>query len=448
MSEKETKSDTSTKSVTRRKFLTASATAAVGPMILPSGVLATKENPGANDKLNIGVIGCGGQGGVHLQFLGGRKDVNIGAVCDVYAPHVQKGVDMSGGQAIAYTDYRKLLDQQDLDAALIAAPDHWHGLMAVDAAMRGLDVYCEKPASKTVEEGRAMLKAARRNKIVMQIGSQGRSTQAAIDSWNYIRNGNIGEVNKVVCWHEDNRLGGDPSQNQAPPADLDWNMWLGPAEWMAYNPTIVPWNFRWMLEFGGGQIRDRGAHVFSTISWILDLDDRSPVSISTTADPHVEGLWNCGTNFRVEFKFKKPDLTIIWEQPGTVPEKHNLGEGFHNEFGATYYGSKGKLIIGGGDGGCFAEEQAKNYTVPAKGEHAFESPGHHQNWFDCIKTREKPIMDIAAGHQVAKLCILANISYRIGRPVEWDGRKERIKNDKDANRLLGTPGRGDFHLES
>lgn len=446
MSKNETKSEGKQSSLSRRKFLAAGGTAAVAPMVLPSGVLAAKGRSGANDKLSIGVIGTGGQGTSHLKFLTGREDVHIPAVCDVYKPHLNRAIDFTGGKAEGYNDYRKLLDRKDLDAVLIASPDHWHGLMAIDAANRGLDVYCEKPASKTIEEGRAMVKAARRNNIVMQIGSQGRSTQAAIDSWNYIRNGQIGDVKKIVCWHEDNRLGGDPSQNQAPPADLDWDKWLGPAEWRAYNPTMVPWNFRWMLDFGGGQIRDRGAHVLSVISWIMDLDDCSPVSISTTADPHVEGLWDCGTNFRVEFKFKKPDLTIIWEQPGTVPETHNLVDSFHNVFGATYHGTKGKLIVGGGDGGTFAESQARNYTPPTDGEHAFESPGHHQNWFDCIKSRKKPIMDVGAGHQVCTLCILANISYRIGRPVQWDGKRERIKNDPDANRLLGSPGRGEYHL--
>lgn len=430
----------------RRRFLKTASTAAIAPMILPSGVLAAKGNPGANDKLVIGQIGTGGQGRSHSKFLSGRKDVQVAAVCDVYDKHRQQGIDFTDGQAQGYNDYRKLLERKDLDAVVIAAPDHWHGLMAVDAANAGLDVYVEKPASKTIEEGRAMLDAARRNKIVMQVGSQGRSTPAAYDSCNYIRNGQIGDVNKVVCWHYDNPVGGDASKNGAAPADLDWNMWLGPARWVPYNPDRVHFNFRWMLDFGGGQIRDRGAHVLSVMSWCLDLDDKSPVRVHATGVAPETGLWDCPTNLRVEYTFENPDLTVIWEQPGITPTKHTLGDNFHNQFGATYYGSKGELIIGGGDGGCYAEEAAKNYTPPSNGFQAQKVRGHHQNWFDCIKSREKPIMDIEAGHQVAAMCILANLSYRIGRPIEWDGKKERIKNDDDANRLLGSPGRGEFHL--
>lgn len=442
-----TSSAKSTKtSITRRRFLKTASTASIAPMLLPSGVLAARGNPGANDKLVIGQIGTGGQGRSHSKFLSGRNDVQVAAVCDVYDVHRQQGIDFTDGKAQGYNDYRKLLERKDLDAVVIAAPDHWHGIMAVDAANAGLDVYVEKPASKTVEEGRAMLDAARRNKIVMQVGSQGRSTPAARKSCEFLRNGQIGDVSKVVCWHYDNPIGGDSSKNSKAPADLDWNMWLGPARWVPYNPDRVHFNFRWMLDFGGGQIRDRGAHVFSVISWCLDLDNRSPVRVHATGTAPETGLWDCPNNFRVEITYEKPDLTIIWEQPGITPEKHTLGKDFHNQFGATYYGSKGELIIGGGDGGCYAEEAARHYKAPEKGYHAQKVSGHHQNWFDCIKSREKPIMDIAAGHQVAVMCILANLSYRIGRPIEWNGRKEQIIGDPAANRLLGNSGRGEFHL--
>lgn len=436
----------STPFMSRRGFLKTASTAAIAPMILPSGVLAANGKPGANDKLVVAQIGTGGQGRSHSKFLSGRDDVQVAAVCDVFDTHRQMGIDFTGGKAEGYKDYRKLLERKDLDAVVIAAPDHWHGLMAVDAANAGLDVYVEKPASKTVEEGRAMVEAARRNNIVMQVGSQGRSTPAAHQSCNYLRNGQIGDVSKVVCWHYDNPVGGDPALNQKAPADLDWNLWLGPAAWVPYNPDRVHFNFRWMLDFGGGQIRDRGAHVFSVMSWCLDLDSRSPVKVHATGIAPETGLWDCPTNYRVEITYENPDLTVIWEQPGIVPEKHELGANFHNQFGATYHGSKGQLIIGGGDGGCFAEEAAKNYTPPTDGYHALKVEGHHQNWFDCIKSREKPIMDIEAGHQVGVLCILANLSYKIGRPIAWDGANEQIIGDAAANRLLGNAGRGEFHL--
>lgn len=422
---------------TRRTFL-AGAAAVAAPMILPSGVLAQKGRPGANDRLILGHIGAGGQGRSHLKFLTGRDDVTVAAICDVDKSHLQMGRDFTGGKADGYNDYREVLDRKDLDAVVIASPDHWHGIMAVDACEAGKDVYVEKPASKTVEEGRAMLNAARRYGRVMQVGSQGRSTPAAIASCNYLRNGQIGNVSHVQCWHYENPVGGDASKNQEAPPNLDWDMWLGPARWVPYNPDRVHFNFRWMLDFGGGQIRDRGAHVLSVVSWCLDLDHRAPVRISATGEAPKTGLWTCPPEMRVEYTFENPDLTVVWEQPGERLADH--------DFGAMYYGDSGKLAIRGGDGGTYAEDKALNYSPPSDGYHAFASPGHHQNWFDCIKSREKPIMDIAAGHQVAKMCILANLSYRLERPILWDDENEQIRGDDAANALLGSPGRGEWHL--
>lgn len=433
--------NTSNRGLTRRNFLKQSA-AVAGPMILGSGVLASGGKVGANDRIVIGQIGIGGIGTNHLKFCLDREtrtnDVAVGALCDVDEIHLGRAVERVGRKIDTYGDYRRLLERDDLDAVIIAVPDHWHGIIAVQACEAGKDVYVEKPSSKTIEEGRAMIDAARRNKRVMQVGSQGRSQTAAQAAYNYIQNGQIGDVNRVECWHYENPTGGDWNLNQAPPSHLDWNMWLGPAQWVPYNPDRVHFNFRWFLDFGGGQIRDRGAHVLSVVSWVLGLDDKQPVRVVAKGDPPVTGMWDCPPNLEVEYTFEKPDLKIYWRQPGPNP--------IDDKFGAVYHGTKDQLIVRGGDGFCDTEAKAKDYTPPSKGKHAFVSPGHHQNWFDCIRSREKPIMDIEAGHSVATMCILANLSYRIGRPIEWNGKKERIVGDEAANHLLGSPGRGEFHL--
>lgn len=427
--------------LTRRRFL-ATAAAASGPLILPSGVLAQAGRPGANDRLVLGHIGAGGQGKAHLHYLSGRDDVKVAAVCDVDETHRNQGIDLTGGKAQGYNDYRRVLDRSDIDGVIIAAPDHWHGLMAIHACEAGKDVYVEKPASKTVEEGRAMVEAAKRHGRVVQVGSQGRSTPAARAACNYIHNGQIGDVSRVECWHYENPTGGDPTKNQEPPPTLDWDMWLGPAQWVPYNPDRAHVHFRWFLDFGGGQIRDRGAHVLSVVSWCMDLDDRDPVRITATGEPPKSGMWDCPPKMKVVYEYENPDLTVVWEQPGTRPEFTGKDWGF----GAVYKGSSGQLIVRAGDGRCGTEDKAMEYTPPSSGYHAFESPGHHQNWFDCIKSREKTNMNIEAGHHIAKLCILANISYRIERPIRWDGKNERILGDKHANHLLGSPGRGPWHL--
>lgn len=422
----------------RRQFLQAAATASIAPMILPSGVLAQSGKPGANDKLVLGHIGVGGMGTGHLKFTTGRSDLQVAAVCDVDKNHLSRAHDITGGKADTYNDYRELLERDDIDAVIIAAPDHWHGLMAVDACNAGKDVYVEKPSSKTIEEGNAMIAAAERNNRIMQVGSQGRSTTAAWQAHNYIRNGNIGEVSRVDCWHYPNPTGGNWALNAAQPESLDWDKWLGPAQWVPYNPERVHFNFRWLLDFGGGQIRDRGAHVLSVVSWILGLDDRDPVRITATGTPPIEGMWDCPPDLNVTYEYENPKLTVTWQQPGPDP--------VNDQFGAVYRGSEDTLIVYGGDGGCSTEDKAKSYSPPSDGYQAFKSPGHHQNWLDSIKTREQPIMNIRAAHKVATMCILANLSYRIGRPIEWDGANQRIKNDDGANRLLGTAGRGEWHL--
>ena len=266
---KKTKRDSK---LSRRHFI-ASAAAVTAPLILPSGVLAQNGRPGANDRLVLGHIGAGGQGKSHLKFLSGREDVKVAAICDVDVKHRAQGIDFTGGVAEGYNDYREVLDRQDIDAVIIASPDHWHGLMTVHACEAGKDVYVEKPASKTVEEGRAMVKAAKRYKRIVQVGSQGRSTPAAAAACNYIRNGQIGDVARVECWHYQNPTGGDPNGDRAVPDGLDWDMWLGPAQYVPYNRDRAHVNFRWMLDFGGGQIRDRGAHVLSCLLYTSDAAD-------------------------------------------------------------------------------------------------------------------------------------------------------------------------------
>ena len=349
----------------------------------------------------------------------------------------QSAIQHLQGQATAYKDYRALLERKDLDAVTIASPDHWHGLMTVHACEAGKDVYVEKPACKIFEEGQEMVKAARRYGRVVQVGSQGRSTEAAYHACSYIRNGMLGRVNRITCWHYPNPVG-DWTPDSPPPPGLDWDMWLGPARWMPYNPNKCHFNFRWLLDFGGGQIRDRGAHVMSVCMWCMDSDHKGPVSIEAEGESPHDGMWDCPVYMKVTYQFNNPDWEMTWNQPGEPLQ----GAGF----GATYSGDKDTLIVTGGDGGCGTEEKAMNYKPPAGGVQVFHSPGHTENWMDCIKSRERPHMDIEAGVRVANLCILGNISYRLKRKLEWDDEKQEVKNDEEANRWLKFVGRGPWQL--
>jgi len=280
---------------------------------------------------------------------------------------------------------------------------------------------------------------------VVQVGSQGRCHPGAAALRAFIQGGEIGRITRVECWHNDNPIGGDPLKTSSPPPHLDWDMWLGPAAGRAYNPDICHRTFRWMLDLGGGQIRDRGAHVFNLVSWILGLDRTGPSKITATGKRPTEGLWNCPTNFKVSYEFKKPDLTIGWSQPGIRAADF--------EFGAVYYGTKGKTIVRGGDGRVFLDEQVEAFAAANSMETVLPKgvPAHSlnlQNWFECIKTRKTPIMDIESGHRVASMCILANMAYRLERPIEWNARRERFDSDGAANMLLASPGRSKYSLYS
>ena len=400
------------------------------PAILSRGILGAAS---PNERVITGHIGLGGMGTGHLNFF---KDY-CGALCDVDQQHLQRAAARIGRYVPLYTDFRQLLDQKDLDGVVIATPDHWHGVMTVLACEAGKDVYVQKPLCSTVEEGVKMVSAAQRCSRVVQVGSQGRSTHAAYKACGYLRNGQIGRVKEVTCWHYPNPVGGY-KPDSAPPAHLDWDMWLGPVRYIPYNEDRCHFNFRWMLEFGGGQIRDRGAHVMSVALWCMNADAQPPVSVEAKGTAPKEGFWDCPVEMDIRYEFENPDWTMHWTQPGV---KH-LDYGF----GAVYWGEKDSLIVTGGDGGCGTERKALEYEPGASGDQPYRSPGHEQDWVNCIRTRARPIMNIEAGYAVALLCVLGNVSYTLGRKLHWDGKNQRVIGDEEANRMLSRPNRAPWHI--
>jgi predicted dehydrogenase len=414
---------------TRRQFLARSLAAGAGVIAAPA--ISTGGFLGAaspNERIVTGHIGVGGMGMGHL---GGNKD-KCGAICDVDENHLQGAAKSVGRYVPLYKDFRQLLDQKDVDAVFIASPDHWHAVMTVFACEAGKDVYVQKPSSVTLEEGRKMVEAAERCGRVVQVGSQGRSTPAAYRACTYIRNGRIGKVKEITCWHYANPVGGFKPDTD-PPASLDWDLWLGPMRYVPYNEERCHFNFRWFLEFGGGQIRDRGAHVMSVAMWCMASDDKGPVSIEAEGTAPKKGIFDCPTDMEVKYEFKDPDWVMYWRQPG----EPQMGAAY----GAKYWGEKDTLIVTGGDGGCGTEQKANDYEPPASGVHPYKSPGHEEDFFNCIRTRQKPIMTIEAGHAVATLCILGNISYILGRKLHWDAKSEKVIGDAEANRMLRRPNR-------
>ena len=434
--------------LTRRQWLGASATAAAAPYLIPSGVLAGEGKPGASGRLIVGMIGVGGMGTVHLKNMIQFRDegkVAIAAVCEADEKRLAAAVKLAGEGVEPYRDYRSLLRREDIDAVVIATPDHWHAVQTVHACECGKHVYVEKPASCTVEEGQAMVAAARKNRCVVQVGAQGRNGLAAWHTCRAIRNGMIGKVSKVTCWHYANPVDENPVPDGAPPPELDWDLWLGPLRWRPYNPRYLPGTFRWLLESGGGQIRDRGAHQFSVIFLCMNADEQVSFTVEAKGTPPTKGLWDCPVDMEVVYQFKDPDWTLVWAQPGD-----KLGK---TEFGQVFWGDNGRLILEWEGAMKPAEPEAVNFKVPPGGveiqrtaEYEDFNLNHKADWFKAIKTGTLPAVDIEIAHRTATLCNLGNLSYILGRKLVWDGEKQEVVDDAAANRLLGRPQRHPYHL--
>jgi predicted dehydrogenase len=423
--------------LSRRDFMGKAAVAAAGFMIVPRFVLGGKRTDGSrylapSDMVNLGFIGTGKQGkGLTSSFLG-TGETRIVALSEVYKAKAQLTLDRikdyyaknseAGGYSDipVYNDFRELLARKDVDAVVIATPDHWHAAMAVRAAEAGKDIYCEKPLSLTVREGRAMVDAARKHKRVFQTGSMQRSWPEFRQTAELIRNGYIGDIKHIKV-----NVGPPPVPYTLPaepiPDGLDWSAWLGPNALPAnFNSELAPPtskdvfpNWRLYKEFGGGMVTDWGAHMFDIVQWSLNMDDSGPVEvIAPDGKEH-------------------PHLTYRYDNGITMThEKWDWNNAIH------FIGSEGDLKV----------QRRKLETTPASlkdkviGEtekHVYKSENHYKDFLDAMRNRTKPVCDVEIGHRTASVCNIGNIAYQLGRPLQWNPKKESFKNDKEANALLG-----------
>lgn len=415
----------------RRQFLKTAAASAAAPFILESHIRAQeRRGQGPNNKINLGFIGIGMMGRGHLGGFLGNQNVQVVAVCDVHRVRREDAVarvHRAYAQArkagtytgcAQFTDFRQLLERRDIDAVVIATPDHWHAIPSILAAKARKDVYCEKPLSLTIAEGQAMVRAARDNNIVFQTGSQQRTEfggnfRKAVE---FIRSGRIGPVRTI-------RIGvGDPNEpcnlpNEATPDGTDWEMWNGPSPARAYNHELCPNNihghfpiFRKFREYANGMLGDMGAHHFDIAQWALDMDNSAPTEIHPPASPAKTGL---------RFVYA------------------NGVEMFHGgNVDCRFEGTDGRVIEAGR--GYLRSTPAEIVRTPL-GEREFHLPNvgnnHRQNWIDCIRSRQRPVADVAIGARTAQVCQLANIAYQLRRDLRWDPAREEFVDNAEANRL-------------
>ncbi|MGH8245936.1 MAG: Gfo/Idh/MocA family protein, partial [Gammaproteobacteria bacterium] len=359
--------------------------------------------------------------------------IEVAAVCDVDQNHrdmaAQSVKERTGRRIGIYKDFRALLEQQDIDAVLIATPDHWHALIAIAAMEAGKDVYCEKPLTVTIGEGRAMVAAARRYGAVVQTGSQQRSDTRFRQACELVRNGKIGKLLKVTT-----HIGGiGPGQWQAPqtpPPELDWDFWLGPAPYSDYTPNRCHYEFRWYLDYSGGKMTDWGAHHNDTAQWGIGADGSGPVEVDGKGAFYETGPQDVPGSFEVHYKYAN----------GVELVCHSEGEN-----GVKFYGSDGWIFVNRSKIEASNPEILK-IQLGAKDLRLYESKDHHENWLNCIQTRKPCICDVEIGHRSVTVCHLGNISMILGRPLKWDPAREEFVGDAAANQLVSKPMRAPWHL--
>jgi predicted dehydrogenase len=412
----------------RRTFLAASAAASTLaiPYFIPARAF------GANERILTGHIGVGNQGKGNLKaFLD-----NAIAVCDVdseRAAAAAKTVEEKHGKCEVFSDYRKLLDNKDIDAVVITTPDHWHALPTIHACQAGKDVYCEKPLSLTIVEGRKMVEAARANKRIVQTGSQQRSDARFRRACELVRSGYIGKLQTVLVGIPGPNNPNEMPPDSDPPAELDYDFWLGPAPQRPYNKNRVHYNFRFWWDYSGGQITNFGAHHLDIAQWAMGMDNSGPIAVDGTATFNAQKLHEVTETCRIEYRYATGVKVILGQKQKDIPD------------GATFIGEKGEIAVTRGALKTNPEELAK--AEPGSDDvRLYKSDNHHQNFLECIKSRELPICDVEIGHRSATVCHLGNIVARLGRTIQWDPEKEEIVGDAEAATWVQRPYRAPWTL--
>lgn len=429
-------------SISRRAILRGAAAAVAAPYIVPASALGRNGWKPPSERITVGFIGIGNMGGGHLGGFLDDKQLQVLAVCDVDA--VKRGnarkrtedkyaADRQAGTykgCDEYNEYEKLLERADIDAVLVAVPDHWHAIIAIAACRAGKDVYCEKPLSLTIAEAWAMRDAARRYGRVFQTGSQQRSASNFRVACELVQSGRIGKLVKV------NVGVGGPSREKYLPAQpvregLDWERWLGPAPWQPYNEERCSGSYsggwRHIRDYSGGMMTDWGAHHLDIAQWGLGMDGNGPVEITPLMPiPDIGG--------------PRDKEGLVYKYANGVPVYHG-GEAN----GVLFTGTEGKVEVNRGHLRSWPDDIIRE-PLGANDVRLYESPGHRQDWINCIRSRKRPICDVEVGASSVTVCHLGNIAYWLGRSIKWDPARHQIVGDEEANRWVDRPKRGHWRI--
>lgn len=428
----------------RREFLKrAFGHAAVAPFFIQASRSGAAP-PG--ERITLACIGVGNQGGTDTRMFLGDPRVQIVASCDVdlaranaMAAQIERhyGQQSASGRfrGCAVTqDFREIIARDDIDAVMIATPDHTHAVIAVAAAKRGKDVYCEKPLAYSVAEGRAIVRTVQRYGRVLQTGTQRRSIGRFRFGCELVRNGRIGKVHTVrIGPGKGFAIRGGFTGDERPqpvPADFNYDLWLGPAPWVPYTPARCHFNFRWILDYGEGYISDNGVHFVNLATWGTATDHTGPTHIDGKAVFSASGVYDAPTEFDITYRY---------------PDGLRLILGSSEAFGVRFEGADGWIHLSG-DAVTASDEKLLSSPILPDEIHLRPSPGHHADFIDCVLNRRLPAAHAEIGHRDASLCHIGAISARLGRPLEWDPAQERFVGDEGANRLLSRPMRAPWKI--
>jgi predicted dehydrogenase len=429
-----------TSDLNRRSFLSRARGVAFLPWLLPDGRTFADKTRSPLERPRIGCIGNGSMGRGDAREASQFGDVV--ALCDVDRSRSEKLRMELGSKADLYDDYRKVLDRNDVDIVTISTPDHWHTRIAMAACRAGKDVYCQKPLTLTIEEGKLIRKVVEQTGRVFQVGTQQRSEFDAkfLTAVAMVRGGRIGRVTRATCV-----IGGGPKgaafASTKPPANLKWDMWLGQAPKVEYIPERCHKNFRWWYEYSGGKMTDWGAHHVDIAQWALGMENTGPVSVEVLLRefpikfdrgmPTRDDTYNTATRFNVRCRFGNGAEIVIRENAADL--------GFDN--GILFEGDGGKFFVSRGSwsGEPVLALRGKpiELEVLQKLRKGKQLGGHMANFFECTRDRSTPVSDVASHHRSLTTCHLANIALRLGRNLKWDPVSESMIGDPEANSWQG-----------
>lgn len=431
--------------------------------------LSARRVLGANERIGIGIIGFGLIGRLHARNFHALPGSRVVAVSDVFGPRLEAAIESVGGGVTRYPDFRKLIEDKNVDAVVVATPDHWHALMTMMACAAGKDVYVEKPLTLFAQEGRWMLDCARRHDRIVQVGTQQRSAAHYVRARELIAGGHIGElVSAQIQYFRNVSPGfGNPPDSQ-PPRELDYNMWLGPAPERPYNPNRSIYHFRWFWDYSGGQMTNLGQHSLDIVHWCTGAS--APTRVSSAGSRRFLKD-NCEVPDVHDAILEYPQFTVLCQMRECAAGATTTGSP-----NLAFHGSKATLRISRDGFEIVADrkEPPENIVARIMGGHPVGGPQsiggptnqfwtqplkdttgdrgnqltlHARHFLECVRARKQPVSDLRSGHEVVTACHLANISARLGRSLRWDEKSEQIAGDSAANAMLGRPYRSPWDAE-